>query len=259
MTIMYLGWANSWMLPIFDEWDWKQYPVDILLAYPYLKEMNKSWAKHAKVASINAQVRRWFFDSGAYSAFNSGEIIDHKALMAEQKAGKWDDIASLDVIGDWKGSRANWFTEQAAGIRSAPTFHIGDPWELLAEYKTLAPKINLGGIAPLRDDKRLPWLRQCFARGWPHKFHAFGVMSELILKELPFHSCDSTGWYQGAVMGGASVLPNGKAIVGPKCDTHSRIRQVRSKVTKLCRLGQFLEQKWSRSLRSIPRHKEDPA
>jgi hypothetical protein len=258
MTIMYLGWANTWMLPIFDQWDWKQHPIDILLAFNYTRDLASQKARNPRVGEIHAQVRRWFLDSGAYSAFNSGEVIDHNALMAEQKAGRWDDIASLDVIGDWKASRANWYTEQAAGVRSAPTFHIGDPWELLAEYKTVAPKINLGGIAPLRDDKRLPWLRQCFARGWPHKFHAFGVMSDAILKELPFHSCDSTGWYQGVVMGGASILPNGKAQIGPKTNTHSRIRQVRSRAEKYASLGRFLEQKWSRSLRSIPKHKEDP-
>lgn len=259
MTIMYLGWANSWCQHVFDGWDYDAFPLDMLVAFPDLRSYRTRMVKTPVEATMHNRMRSRFLDSGAFSAFRSGKTIDHAALMVEQRLPIWTDVASLDVIGDWKASRANWMREREAGVVTMPTFHIGDPWELLQEYKRLAPKVALGGIAPLRDATRMPWLRQVFARAWPHRFHAFGVMSSDILRALPFHSCDATGWYQAIVMGGAGCTPDGKTVIGARSSTVTRIRQARSKAEAMIRLGQELSHKWRNALASIPHQERSPS
>ena len=256
MTTLYLGCPGSYLGNIFAGWDHESFPVDMLVAYPDLKSFRKTMEK---AEPMGFRLHKRFLDSGAFSAFNSGKVIDHDALMAEQRKPGWDDIASLDVIGDWQASKANWEKERAAGVVTMPTFHIGDPWDLLAYYKANAPKVALGGIAPLQPKHRNPWLKQVFARAWPHKFHAFGVMREDILRELPFHSCDSTVWWYGVVRGGAYCLPTGGLILGGKADTAKRLQQVSHMARRFINLSKELNHRWSRAFAEIPSiNKEAP-
>jgi hypothetical protein len=149
--------------------------------------------------------RDWVMDSGAFSAANSGKVIDLQEytefclkMMAEDE--KLSEIYSLDVIGDWKGTRKNTEAMWAEGVPAIPTFHIGQPWDVLIGMAEDFPKIALGGMAGLgggRQSVIIRWLGQCFARVWPKPIHGFAACSKKALRSFPFHSVDASSWELG--------------------------------------------------------------
>jgi hypothetical protein len=183
----------------FREFDWDTVPVNFLVALPYLH-------CYAAEADKNGyRPRRTMLDSGAFSAWNNGDTIDIDALVRESKNPRWTESVSLDVIGDWRGSRQNAIAMRASRSAAMPVFHVGDPWELLAFYCKHWPKVGLGGMVGRGTTELFPWLDQVFARAWPHRFHGFGQARQSVVKRYPFHSVDSSAWQQGPLAFSASV------------------------------------------------------
>lgn len=172
---------------VLDAWDWDARPLNLLLAYPYLRQYRSRLAGAWKPA-------RTMLDSGAFTAFQIGALIDRDALTNETLRGTWTESVSLDVIGDWQGSLANFTAMRARRSPAMPVFHYGDPWDLLDLYASTHSKIGLGGLVgrPLRDVAR--FCDSVFARLWPWPFHAFGQTRDDLLLDLPFASADSTAW-----------------------------------------------------------------
>lgn len=143
--------------------------------------------------------RDWVMDSGAFSAFNSGKVIQLQAYIdvCKQRIAtdpQLTEVFALDVIGDWKASAKN--TEQmwAAGVPAIPCFHMNEPWHALTSMARDYPKIALGGIAQAGFATAMKWANQCFARVWPKRIHGFAFGAPSVLWKLPFHSTDCTNW-----------------------------------------------------------------
>lgn len=193
MTRVYLSCSSEGHPEVFRRWDWEQRPLAILVAFPYMDWWDRNRMFYRAPCSM-------MLDSGAFSAHRIGEAIDIDALIAEAQKPVWDEVVSLDVIGDAAGSHRNAEYMLAKGCAKAmPVFHFGDPWEYLDDYAKRWPKVGVGGMVGISTKKLLPWLEQVFARAWPKKLHSFGRCEEDILIRFPFHSADTATW----IMGGA--------------------------------------------------------
>jgi hypothetical protein len=163
------------------------YPA-VLVALPWLTGYLKSGLRPS----------REMLDSGAFSAWNSGKVIDIAELISVGSRARWTESVGLDVIGSWQGSKQNAIRMRVLGSSAMPVFHVGDPWELLAFYCKHWPKVGLGGMVGRGGRGRAvglhSWLSQVFARAWPYRFHAFGQTGADVLLRYPFHSADSSSW-----------------------------------------------------------------
>ena len=187
MTTIYLATLNSAPQHLaLVEFGKKKEKPGILISFAHLSSM-KDLVKEYKGYKL-------VLDSGAYSAYNSGKVIDIEALIEETKNPIWGESVALDVIGDAEGSVKNSLYMKSKGSPAYPVFHYGDPWEHLAEYKKEFPKVGLSCRFGETVEEATAWLEQCFARAWPHKFHSFGWTQESTLMKFPFHSADSSSW-----------------------------------------------------------------
>lgn len=172
--------------------DWASTPnVGLLVSFFFIKEWEQVKLR------FHSRPARLLLDSGAFSAWNSGQTIDIDALIAETKTGKWDETIALDVIGDSKGSTLNAAKMAAAGSPAFPVFHIGEPWSLLRDYCAEHAKVGLSCLFGEKKRDSLRFYDGCFARCYPHRFHSFGWVEERMLMRFPFHSADSSSWAMG--------------------------------------------------------------
>lgn len=163
----------------------------LLVSYFYLKGFLDNQHKYA--------YRDWMLDSGAFSAYNSGKEINLQEYITECKRLLPIDLSlveiiALDVIGSGPGSATNAEIMRDAGLDIIPVFHIGDDWSILKDYCQGYNKVGLSCRfgEPVKESYR--FYEQCFARGWPKKFHSFGWVAEKMLLMFPFHSSDSADW-----------------------------------------------------------------
>lgn len=144
-------------------------------------------------------VRDWVLDSGAFSAFGIGAKIDLDEYIDFCKnTGAWEpprEIFGLDVIGDWETGLRNVEAMWSEGIEAIPTYHIGEPREVLEHIVTRYPKIAISVSGTrLRGAKLIEWTEQVFSIAWPKKIHGFALVRSELLNRFPFHSVDSTSW-----------------------------------------------------------------
>jgi len=159
----------------------------------------------------------FMLDSGAFSAWNNGKVIDidHYCAFIKAHAEFIDHYVALDVIPGAFGvtpspeevevsaqkSWDNLLYMQAEGLDPVPVFHMGE------QFKWLRRMIDHGckyiGISPANDRTtaaKKVWLDRVFdeitdKEGWPVvKTHAFGVTAIDLLIRYPWYSADSTTW-----------------------------------------------------------------
>lgn len=223
-----------------DAWDWAARPLNLLIAYPYLRKFAQDCQRWSPA--------RIMLDSGAFSAWQSGASIDLDALVRASKKPIWSESVSLDVIGSWQGSMQNAVAMRALGSPAMPVFHVGDPWELLDFYCKHWPKVGLGGMVGRDRIEIQRWLEQIFARKWPHRFHGFGKTDEPITMAFPFHSCDSTSWTVPVSF--ASSIKIRGAKVGKVTGAPDRLLQptLRYSIESFLELETKLRARWRRDL-----------
>lgn len=205
---------------IFKQPQWqvcgKNVLPSLLLSYAY----KKIW--EPLLSQIH--YREFVLDSGAFTVHSKGitigveEYRDTVYQYRDQNI-KMNEVFSLDVIGDWKGTKENTEYLWSQGICAIPAFHYGEPEDVLLGYAKDYPKIALGGAVglPLKEKKR--WVRQCFTRVWPKPIHGFGF-GLWALNEFPFHSIDCSDWEGSAArfgkwgsFGGANLGISGKDLL----------------------------------------------
>ena len=142
--------------------------------------------------------RSMMLDSGAFSAHNSGKVIDvdEYGEYAAAHAADYDLVINLDdIAGNVALSAANESRlRDVHGLDPVPVFHQGEPWAVLDEYTSRAPVVGLGFKRPLtRPAIRREWIGECFGRvPTGHKIHGFAMTS--YMGDFPFASVDSTTW-----------------------------------------------------------------
>lgn len=159
-----------------------------------------SYALYTKwMGGYHPTFRRILIDSGAFSVFNSGKVLDldKYAEWAEQWVGVADAVAGLDdIAGDWRQSLKN-YERFPVGF---PTFHETDPPELLDDLVAMAQERKqwLGfGLLPPRDNKDA-FVRATLER-IPPGIHVHGWALRAYTKYRRFDSVDSTNWWRDAM------------------------------------------------------------
>lgn len=195
-----------------------------------------------------ALYREWVLDSGAFSAFEVGKVIDlgeyidfcHKALASDHPPS---EIYALDVVGDWRASQRNTEAMWKRGLKAIPCYHVGEPEDVLLDMAQSYPKIAIGGVAGM-GKRAVPVLDQCFARVWPKRIHCFGMVTEPVLMRFPFHSVDSTSWSIAVRFGNWAAYGQRKM---PIRGTY----HLRPQVDHFLKLESRVQAKWSRALAEL--------
>lgn len=156
-------------------------------------------------------------DSGAYTAWRSGQPIDLDAYCRFLKANEhWiGAYAALDVISPGRPEEAasasmdNYKRMRALGLRPVPIFHVGEDvrWlkemlDLGADYIGLSASsiVTRGRVDPWYD---MIWEHLCAPDGSPLiKAHAFGEGREGSLNRCPWYSADTATWLYAAQRAG---------------------------------------------------------
>lgn len=181
-------------------------------------------------AMISPDQFRFFLDSGAFSAWSKGAVIDLDEYIAFIKANieHIEAYANLDCIPGAPGRDATAAEREAAarqswenfeymrseGLDPIPVFHVGERWEWLERMMGACGYIGLGGMvgSHITPDLRRRWLDNAFARicssnGMPRvKVHGFGMTAVPLIFRYPWYSVDSTTWIQ-VTANGAVMLP----------------------------------------------------
>jgi hypothetical protein len=214
----------------------------LLIAYPFVK----MFKKHRK--KVNYRYRDWMLDSGAFSAYNSGKVIDlHEYIDAchqlKEEDEKLKDIIALDVIGSDVGSLKNSITMKNAGVDAMPVFHIGDDWGIFQEYLDGWSKVGISCRFGEPRYESYKFYDQCFNMGWPKKLHSFGWMGEKMLMRYPLYSADSSSWELGPLRYDRHQV---LGLLGPPvCKLpHDKV-DIRSDVDWYLRLQNRVQQKWT--------------
>lgn len=166
-----------------------------------------------------------FLDSGAFSALMSGAFIDIDKYIRYclDNKNKFEVIASLDVIGNWKGTLDNHKTMKESGVNSIPAFHVREPFEALRYFLETEEYIALGVAGMQRKQKQImSWLAKCFELREeinPNcKFHGFALTSELTMRSFPWYSVDSTSWKSGWMYGRLTIRDGTRLLTYHKTD-----------------------------------------
>jgi len=178
-----------------------------LHSYYYIPQLEKNWF------AMNTKNKvQLFLDSGAFSAWSQGEVIDIQEYITFIKDNeKYIDLYSnLDDISDPKTTWKNQQIMKKAGLSPVPVFHYGEDIKWL---KRILSKgygyISLGGMVPIHNKDLIPWLDDLWDtyltdnKGFPiTKVHGFGLTSLPVMLRYPWYSVDSTSWVITGRMGG---------------------------------------------------------
>lgn len=168
-----------------------------LSSYWYLKK-NPAIISHCVENKIPHML-----DSGAFSALHSGAEIDIAAYcdFIKEHGAKFEKIAQLDCIGDWKGTAKNLDYMRAQGLNPIPVFHTNEPFDWLDELlKNDYLCLGVTG-SKLRQSQIIAWLVKVFKRR-EHinpdcKMHGFALTAAKVIKYFDWDTCDSSTWLAG--------------------------------------------------------------
>lgn len=132
-------------------------------------------------------------DSGAFTELTTAKKIDLGAyadfVLEHGRFYRW--VASLDSIDGGAAANIRNLTDlRDRGVDAVPTFHQGEPFELLADYCRMHDRIGLGFQRPIANARS--WLGECFSR-IPSgiRVHGWAMTS---YTDFPFESVDSRTW-----------------------------------------------------------------
>ena len=144
-------------------------------------------------------------DSGAFSAWNHGKVIDIKAYVhfAKNLPKDWIKV-SLDVIPK-TGSTSQeiekccdasvenfLFLQKELKEGVLPVFHYGENFKYLRKYLDYTNYVGLSPANDTMEKTKREFLTKCFKfLGTKVKTHGFGYSSFGGLTLFPFYSCDS--------------------------------------------------------------------
>jgi integrase len=135
---------------------------------------------------------------------HSGAQIDIDAYIdfIKEHGAKFEKVAALDCIGDWRGTEKNLQYMRGKGVNPIPVFHTNEPFDyldcLLKENEYLC--LGVTG-SKLRQAQIIAWLVEVFKHreriNPTAKLHGFALTSAKIMRFFDWDSCDSTAWNTG--------------------------------------------------------------
>ena len=179
--------------------------------------------------SITPDQFRFFLDSGAFSAWSRGTVIDLDEYCEFIRANTEliEVYASLDVIPGVPGRAATTTERDEAaeaswknylymvndGLSPLPVYHYGEDRRFLKRMLDHGcDYIGIGGLVGIPGHARRSWLDAVFtditdAEGMPIvKTHGFGMTAVPLVFRYPWYSIDSTTWIK-ITASGSVYLP----------------------------------------------------
>lgn len=246
MTTVYIAASSHFTLRELGVWDYEAHPMSVLISYAYLANWRNFRAKFPLMKPT-----RLMLDSGAFTAFNRGTVVDVDALIEETKSPEWNEAVALDVIGSAEGSRKNADYMRARGSRAFPVFHIGEDWSLLDHYCDHWPKVGLSCRFGEPLETSLRFYEQAFARRWPHAFHSFGWIQQEALLRFPFHSADASSPTITAMHRMFAFKGRGRFLVKRKVPGVSALLSQRGQnlfFARILDMERYLKDRWAREM-----------
>jgi hypothetical protein len=192
-------------------WQARHYPY-ALESFHYMNEQIKRVVRQCD--------RSIFLDSGAFSAFSQGAVIDRDAYAKEVIKHHTDTgdglvhvASNLDAIApDGTGAEQSYDNQvylRKQGARVQPVHHVRDADHWLRRYLDEGyDYIFLGGMVPETAPVLRKWLDHVWTTYLIHsdgtpkvKVHGFGLTSVDLMFRYPWHSVDSTSWVMEAQFG----------------------------------------------------------
>jgi len=175
--------------------------LNILVAYPYL-------TADALAMLRNAGNRvRWVLDSGAFTAWKTGKIIDldeYCRCIESLPVAPWRYFV-LDVVGDPQRTRENYETMLRRGLNPVPIFTRGEKRAALDEYYKTSDVVGFGGLVGTKASSRLAYVHSTVKANKGRRVHLLGFTQMDHIKALRPYMCDSSSWEAAKRYGGAFV------------------------------------------------------
>lgn len=183
-----------------------------------------AFTKYEERKMIKPTDFRFFLDSGAFSAWSKGAVIDLDEYCEFIRANieYLDVYACLDVIPGAPGRLAtneereqaaaqsweNYLYMKAAGLDPLPVYHYGEDMKWLNKMIGYGcTYIGIGGLVGIPSDLRRVWLDRVFTAltdgtGKPLiQTHGFGMTALPLIFRYPWYSVDSTSWLKASMTG----------------------------------------------------------
>lgn len=186
-------------------------PPRLLLSHHYWK--HKDLGEMKKEIGYDPII---FYDSGAFSAYNSGSPVDLDAYIKDIKS-KEEHIfryMTLDTLGDNEETFSMYARMIKAGLQPIPVYQYEREPDLyyLDQYRDRGEKyVCLGGTVPIRNRNEVrDWVKLlCWT--YPEiDFHLLGSGSKSIIDHCDLKSADSASWIIGAGFGRPRGMFKGK-------------------------------------------------
>jgi len=168
----------------------------LMLSYWYKKTYGKKQMQRFRKLGLHIML-----DSGAFSAWKSGAIIDIDEYIQYIKDNYIGKYIVLDVVGDPDKSYENLKYMEYQGLQPLPVFHLGSDIKYLQqlvdeEYYCIC----LGGTVGSSREKRIEFFDECFSKFPNTYFHGLGMTDPKLMLKYPWFSTDSTTWLIGRKM-----------------------------------------------------------
>ena len=183
---VHLAWSSAGVATLHKHYN--DGPVNLLASYAIWDQFLTS---KPGINISNLQV-----DSGAFSVFRSGKVIDIDKFIVVAKQNPQAEIFSLDEIGNWQKSQANTLKIWAAGVPAMPIYHAGEPRNYLDWCVENTPCGKIAIACTSKD--RAGVVREQFKYIWDKyggiKIHGLAMASPKMLAVGPFDSVDASSW-----------------------------------------------------------------
>lgn len=143
-------------------------------------------------------------DSGAWSAYNSGQLINLEEYLEYIQANRSHIgyYVSLDAIFNSDRSFSTWEIMREKGFDPIPVFHFKENEDYLKKYIEYSKIVCLGGTVPERNKHKVAeWVRLLCWEYPEIDFHLLGSSSRKIIDTCDLYSVDSSTWIMQAVNG----------------------------------------------------------
>jgi hypothetical protein len=248
-------------------------PASILVAFPYAKALD----------GILYEPEYLVLDSGAFTAWNKGDVVDIAAYadwaIAARKKARQAVAVNLDVIPGRPGKTASAGEREAAmvqslknadylrsrGVEVIEVWHQDEPFSYFDELVQRAAG-RVVGVSPRNDlspAARVTWLKgvlghvaRTYGPARCPPTHGFGVTARRFLEAFPFWSADSSTWINGSRFGNyvdpggvqrelKSILPSSRPKVAQAFGVRTSIRNYLALQEEMTALWERRGIRWS--------------
>ena len=165
-----------------------------------------------------------FLDSGAFSAWSKGKVIninDYIDFIKRDKQRMITTYANLDVIGNSPETWNNQLIMEENGLDPLPVFHYGEDKRWLKRILNKGyTYIGLGGMVPISNKSLIYWLDDLFKNYLTDNkgkaklaVHAFGLTALNLVLRYPWYSIDSSSWQLRGSAYGLIDLPSSPGML----------------------------------------------